>query len=42
VRKEGRVEFKEQAEYNYMTIKIKLRSRQFLNLKGEFFLAGNF
>lgn len=39
VRKEGRVQFKEQAEYNYMTIKNKLRNRQFLNLKGEFFLA---
>jgi hypothetical protein len=38
VRKEGRVQLKEQAEYSYMTVKNKLRSRRFLNLKGDFFL----
>ncbi len=39
VRKEGRVVFKEQAEYNYMMIKNKLHSRRFLNLKGDYFLS---
>lgn len=32
------MQFKEQSDYNYITIKNKLHSRHFVNLRGDYFL----
>ena len=39
VRKEGKLQLKENAEYKYMMVKNKLQNRTFLNLRGQFFLG---